>query len=90
MDTVWILLIVLAVVVIGAAVYWMTRGKERRLDQGRAEAAEQRQESQTAAQRAGQAEVAAKRHAQEAEAERERALELERKANETDPDYNET
>lgn len=88
MDAVWIALIVLAVVVIGAAVYWMTRGKEQRLEQKRVEATEQRQEAQTAAQRAGEAEVAAKRHAQEAEAERERALELERKANETDPDHN--
>ena len=86
-GTLLVVLIVVAVLVIGAAIYWMTRGKERRLEQNRELAAENRQEAQTAAQRAGEAEVAARRHAEEAERERERALELEHKANETDPDH---
>ncbi len=85
-DTLVIVLIVVAVLAIGAAIYWMTRGKEKRLEQQRETAAEHRQEAQIAAQRAGEAEVASRRHADAAEQERERALELERKANETDPD----
>lgn len=81
-----IVLVVIAVIVIGGAIYWMTRGKARQLEQRREQAAEHRQEAHSAAQRAGETELAARRLGEEAEREREHALELERKAAETDPD----
>lgn len=85
-DWVTIVLIVLALIVVVGIIYWMTRGKERRLEQKREYAAEHRQEAQVAAQRAGQADVSARRQAEIAEQERQRAAELQREAAEKDPD----
>jgi hypothetical protein len=81
----WILIAVAVVAIIGV-IYWVTKGKEARLNQRRETAAEHRQEAQVAAQRAGQADVEARRVSQQAEAERDRAIELEEKAAATDPD----
>jgi flagellar biosynthesis/type III secretory pathway M-ring protein FliF/YscJ len=81
-----IVLVVIAVIVMAAAIYWMTRGKSRRLEQQRERAADHREQAQGAAQRAGEADLAARRNAEEAEREREHAVELEHKAAETDPD----
>lgn len=81
-----IMLVVVALIAIGALVYWTTRGKQRKVEQQREEATEHRREAQSAAQRAGEAEVAARRQAEEAEREREQAVGLERKAAEADPD----
>jgi uncharacterized protein HemX len=85
-DPLVIVLVVIAVIVIAAGIYWITRGKARRLEHQRERTAEHRKNAQGAAQRAGEAELAARRHAEEAERERERAVELEHKAAETDPD----
>ncbi|MQB01731.1 MAG: hypothetical protein GEU78_15825 [Actinobacteria bacterium] len=85
-DPLVIVLVVIAVVVIAGAIYWMTRGKARRLEHQREQTADHRRNARGAAQRAGEAELAARRHAEEAERERERAVELEHKAAETDPD----
>jgi type II secretory pathway pseudopilin PulG len=85
-DPLVIGLVVVAVLLVVAAIYWFTKGKERKLEADREQAAEHRQEASAAAQRAGEAELTARRHAEEAEREKERALELERQAAEKDPD----
>jgi flagellar basal body-associated protein FliL len=54
-----IVLVVIAVIVIAAAIYWMTRGKARRLKHQREQAADHWRDAQGAAQRAGEAELAA-------------------------------
>ena len=85
-DTlVWVLIVIAVLVVIGV-IYWMTKGREQRLEQRRETAAEHRQEAQIAAQRAGQADVESRRAGEAAEAERQRAVELEEKAAKADPD----
>jgi len=87
MDGWLIAVLVIALVVIGGLIYVAaTRGKEKRLEQQRTTATEQRQEAQSAAQRAGEADLAANRHAEAAERERERAVEMEQRAAKTDPD----
>ncbi|MGH2776315.1 MAG: hypothetical protein ACRDJT_12895 [Actinomycetota bacterium] len=87
MDGWLIAVLVVALVVIGGLIYVAaTRGREKRLEQQRTTATEQRQEAQSAAQRAGEADLAANRHAESAERERERAVELEQRAAKTDPD----
>ncbi|MGI8942475.1 MAG: hypothetical protein ACR2H7_11395 [Actinomycetota bacterium] len=87
MDTsLVIVLIVIVVIAIAAAVYWTISGKAKKLEQQRERAAGDRQEAHGAAQRAGEAELTARRHSEEADRERERAVELERNADETDPD----
>jgi Tfp pilus assembly protein PilO len=87
MDGWLIAVLIIAVVVIGGLIYvGATRGRQKRLEQQRATATEQRQEAQSAAQRAGEADLAANRHAETAERERERAVEMEQRAAKTDPD----
>lgn len=87
MDGWLIAVLVVALVVIGGLIYFAaTRGREKRLEQQRTTATEQRQEAQSAAQRAGEADLAANRQAETAERERERAVEMEQQAAKTDPD----
>lgn len=83
-------LVVVALVVIGGLIYLAAgRGREKRLEQQRTKAAEQRREAQSAAQRAGEADLAANRQAEAAQRERERAVEMEQQATKTDPDTSE-
>jgi flagellar biosynthesis/type III secretory pathway M-ring protein FliF/YscJ len=87
MDTWLVIVLIVALVVVGALIYMAaTRGREKRLEQQRTAATEQRQEAQSAAQRAGEADLAANRQAERAKAERERAVEMEERAAKTDPD----
>ena len=81
-----IVLALLALIVVVGAIYWIARGRERRLETRREEAAEHRQEAATAAQRAGEADLIARRHTEEAQRERARAIDLEEKAIDRDPD----
>lgn len=86
MEVLIYVLVLAAIVAVAAGIWWVTKGKEQRLDQHREQAATHREEAQTAAQRAGEAEVRARQQAEEAERERERAMELQRKADDADPD----
>ncbi|MGH2806552.1 MAG: hypothetical protein ACRDKT_04675 [Actinomycetota bacterium] len=86
MDLWLIIVLVIAAIVIIGIIYRVTAGKNRRIEQRRETAAEQRQEAQVAAQSAGEAEIAARRQQELAEAEKERALILEREAVKSDPD----
>ena len=85
-DTLMWVLVAIGVLLVIGIIYWMTSGKERRLEQRRETATEHRQEAAQAAQRAGQADVEARRVSAAAETERERAIELEEKAAKVDPD----
>ena len=77
----------IAVIVVAAIVYAAaTKGRQKRLDQRRAQAEEHRAEAQERARVAGEKELAARRQADEAQLERDRAVELEGQAQKTDPD----
>jgi F0F1-type ATP synthase membrane subunit b/b' len=80
-------LLVLGVLIVAAiAWYWVTRGRERRLERRRETAAEHRDEARERARQAGEVEFAARRQMEKAERQRETAVRLDRKATEVDPD----
>jgi FtsZ-interacting cell division protein ZipA len=83
---------VIVLIVIGAAILLalllvgIRRGRERQLEQKRAEAAGLRSEAEETAQQAQEREEAARRQAAQAEADRDLATERARRADEIDPD----
>jgi FtsZ-interacting cell division protein ZipA len=89
-DTwVWILLVVAAIVLIGA-IYAGTRGRERRLEARREEAGTLRERSRMRADEAHRREQLAEEQAREAKREREAAETTAQRADELDPDVDRT
>jgi FtsZ-interacting cell division protein ZipA len=87
MDAWVIVLIVIgAVILVALLLVGVRRGRERQLEQKRAEAAGLRTEAEETAQQAQQREEAARREAAQAAADREMAEEQARRADEIDPD----
>jgi FtsZ-interacting cell division protein ZipA len=83
---------VIVLIVIGAAILLalllvgIRRGRERQLEQKRAEAAGLRSQAEETGQQAQEREDAARRQAAQAEADRDLATEQARRADEIDPD----
>jgi FtsZ-interacting cell division protein ZipA len=83
---------VIVLIVIGAAILLalllvgIRRGRERQLEQKRAEAAGLRSQAEETGQQAQEREEAARRQAAQAEADRDLATEQARRADEIDPD----
>jgi type II secretory pathway component PulM len=83
---------VIVLIVIGAAILLalllvgIRRGRERQLEQKRAEAAGLRSQAEETSQQAQEREEAARRQAAQAEADRDLATEQARRADEIDPD----
>ena len=87
MDAWVIVLIVIgAVILLALLLVGIRRGRERQLEQKRAEAAGLRSEAEETAQQAQEREEAARRQAAQAEADRDLATEQARRADKIDPD----
>jgi FtsZ-interacting cell division protein ZipA len=87
MDAWVIVLIVIgAVILLALLLIGIRRGRERQLEQKRAEAAGLRSQAEDRAQEAEQREEAARREAAQAAADRDLATEQARRADEIDPD----
>ena len=89
-TTAIVLIVVAAIVVLAIIAYAATRARGRKLEERRQEAQDVRVEAQTKARRAEQARLAAEEQAERSRKEQLAAAELHQKANELDPDVEDT
>ena len=82
----WVVLAIAAIVVVAVVLLGATKGRQRRVEKKREEAAELRQEAQERVSGAGRREAVAQQEAERARREREAAEEAARRADEIDPD----
>ena len=90
MSTTWIIVIVVAAAIVLGLILWAVFGRNRRIEKRREEASGLREEAQTRQRRAQQAELAAEEHAKRAKEEREAAEEPLARAQEVDPDVDDS
>ena len=84
----WLIIVIVVAVVFVLALLFLagTKGREKRLENRRAEAGELRGEAETSARRAEEREAVAEEQAERAREEREAAQSHARRADEIDPD----
>ena len=90
MSTTWIIVIVVAAAIVLGLILWAVLGRNRRIEKRREEASGLREEAQTRTRRAQQAELAAVEHAKRAKEEREAAEHHLARAQEVDPDVDDS
>lgn len=87
MDTIWIVVLVLAaLLVIGGVMVGARKRRDAQLEERRVEAQGHREEANATARRAELAKLEAKEQAERADREAEAAAELRQRADEVDPD----
>jgi hypothetical protein len=83
METwVWVLIVVAALILLALLVFWLTKGREKRHEQKRAEADELRLEADRGLSEAGRREAASRERAERAQEEQAEAERLQREADE--------
>jgi uncharacterized protein HemX len=82
----WIVIAIVAILVIAAVAWWLTRGRAQRLEQQRSDASVMRDRARVREEKAQQSENLAREQAQVAQRERQAAQAAASRADQLDPD----